>query len=89
MTRQIRFSAFETNCVGHQLPGLSAHPHDRSGQYKDPDDWQDLARARERGIFIAEVFGYCDVYQGSSRHALHEDRVVGDHVVNGSELPFQ
>ena len=44
MTRQIRFNAFDMNCVGHQSPGLWAHPNDRSWKYKDLDYWQDLAR---------------------------------------------
>ncbi len=59
MTRQIRFNAFDMNCVGHQSPGLWAHPRDRSWQYKDLEYWTDLARTLERGmfdgIFIADV----------------------------------
>jgi FMN-dependent oxidoreductase (nitrilotriacetate monooxygenase family) len=76
MTRAIRFNAFDMNCVGHQSPGLWAHPRDRSWKYKDLDYWQDLARTLERGvfdgIFIADVIGYYDVYKGSNHHALHQ-----------------
>ena len=76
MTRPIRFNAFDMNCVGHQSPGLWAHPRDRSWQYKDLEYWQDLARTLERGIFdgifIADVVGYYDVYKGSNWHALHQ-----------------
>lgn len=76
MTRQIRFNAFEMNCVGHQSPGLWAHPHDRSWQYKDLDYWTDLAKILERGIFdgifIADVIGYYDVYKGSNYHAIEQ-----------------
>jgi len=76
MTSQIRFNAFDMNCVGHQSPGLWAHPRDRSWTYKDLDYWQDLARTLERGIFdgifIADVIGYYDVYKGSNYHALHQ-----------------
>jgi len=76
MTRQIRFNAFDMNCVGHQSPGLWAHPDDRSWTYKDLEYWQDLARTLERGvfdgIFIADVIGYYDVYKGSNYHALHQ-----------------
>ena len=76
MTRQIRFNAFDMNCVGHQSPGLWAHPRDRSWQYKDLDYWQDLGRILERGvfdgIFIADVIGYYDVYKGSNYHAIHQ-----------------
>ncbi|MFC3058668.1 LLM class flavin-dependent oxidoreductase [Paenirhodobacter populi] len=74
MTRQIRFNAFDMNCVGHQSPGLWAHPSDRSWKYKDLDYWQDLARTLERGIFdgifIADVIGYYDVYRGSNEGAI-------------------
>lgn len=76
MTRQIRFNAFDMNCVGHQSPGLWAHPQDRSWKYKDLDYWQDLARTLEKGvfdgIFIADVIGYYDVYKGSNHHAIHQ-----------------
>jgi len=76
MTRQIRFNAFDMNCVGHQSPGLWAHPRDRSWQYKDLEYWADVARILERGIFdgifIADVIGYYDVYQGSAWHAIHQ-----------------
>ncbi len=76
MSKTIRFNAFEMNCVGHQSPGLWAHPRDRSWQYKDLDYWTDLARVLERGffdaIFIADVIGYYDVYQGSHYHALRQ-----------------
>ncbi|MBN9016716.1 MAG: LLM class flavin-dependent oxidoreductase [Rhizobiales bacterium] len=76
MTRQIRFNAFDMNCVGHQSPGLWAHPRDRSWKYKDLDYWQDLARTLERGIFdgifIADVIGYYDVYKGNLRHAIEQ-----------------
>ncbi|MGX9983562.1 LLM class flavin-dependent oxidoreductase [Methylobacterium fujisawaense] len=72
----IRFNAFAMNCVGHQSPGLWAHPRDRSWRYKDLEYWQDLARTLERGIFdgvfIADVVGYYDVYKGSNRHALEQ-----------------
>ena len=72
----IRFNAFAMNCVGHQSPGLWAHPRDRSWRYKDLEYWQDLARTLERGIFdgifIADVVGYYDVYKGSNWHALEQ-----------------
>lgn len=76
MSKPIRFNAFEMNCVGHQSPGLWAHPRDRSWQYKDLEYWTDLAKVLEQGvfdaIFIADVIGYYDVYKGSSYHALHQ-----------------
>ena len=76
MARHIRFNAFDMNCVGHQSPGLWAHPRDKSFKYKDLDYWQDLARTLERGIFdgifIADVIGYYDVYKGNLRHAIEQ-----------------
>ncbi|MCH4249117.1 MAG: LLM class flavin-dependent oxidoreductase [Acinetobacter populi] len=74
MTKQIRFNAFEMNCVAHQSPGLWRHPRDRSWQYKDIEYWTDLAQILEKGIFdgifIADVLGTYDVFHGDNRHAL-------------------
>ncbi len=76
MSQTISFNAFEMNCIGHQSPGLWAHPRDRSWQYKDLEYWTDLAKTLEKGffdgIFIADVIGYYDVYQGSNHHALQQ-----------------
>jgi FMN-dependent oxidoreductase (nitrilotriacetate monooxygenase family) len=76
MSKTIRFNAFDMNCVGHQSPGLWAHPRDRSWQYKDLEYWTHLAKTLERGIFdgifIADVIGYYDVYKGSNYHALQQ-----------------
>ena len=76
MTRQIRFNAFDMNCVGHQSPGLWAHPRDRSWDYKDLDYWTGLAQTLERGIFdgifIADVLGVYDVYKGSAYYAIQQ-----------------
>lgn len=76
MSKTIQFNAFDMNCVGHQSPGLWAHPRDRSWKYKDLDYWQDLARTLESGIFdgifIADVIGYYDVYKGDNYHAIHQ-----------------
>ncbi|PSS59479.1 hypothetical protein C6558_38140 [Ensifer sp. NM-2] len=74
MTKIIRFSAFESNCVGHQSPGLWRHPRDRSWQYKDLDYWTELAILLEGGffdsIFVADIVGYNDVYRGGLADAL-------------------
>ena len=82
--KQIRLNAFEMNTVGHQSPGLWAHPRDRSACYTDLDYWTGLARTLERGrfdgIFLADVLGIYDVYGGSPDAALrHAVQVpVGD-----------
>jgi len=72
--KEIRLNAFEMNCVGHQSPGLWAHPRDRSASYTDLDYWTGLARTLEGGlfdgIFLADVLGIYDVYGGSPDAAL-------------------
>src|SRR5438270_13878363 len=72
--QEIRLNVFEMNCVGHQSPGLWAHPRDRSANYTDLDYWTSLARTLERGrfdgIFLADVLGIYDVYGGSPDAAL-------------------
>ncbi|MDR1976721.1 MAG: LLM class flavin-dependent oxidoreductase [Campylobacteraceae bacterium] len=76
MSKTFYFNAFEMNCVGHQSPGLWAHPRDRSRDYKDLDYWTDLAKTLEKGyfvaIFIADVVGYYDVYRGSAKDAIEQ-----------------
>jgi FMN-dependent oxidoreductase (nitrilotriacetate monooxygenase family) len=80
MTREIRFNAFDMNCVGHQSPGLWAHPRDRSWQYKDLEYWVELAEILERGkfdgLFIADVLGVYDVYRGNIDAALHHSAQI-------------
>src|SRR3954464_15042396 len=81
--KEIRLNAFEMNCVGHQSPGLWAHPRDRSASYTDLDYWTGLAKTLERGlfdgIFLADVLGIYDVYGGSPHAAL---RPAGAGAVN-------
>jgi len=85
--KEIRLNAFEMNCVGHQSPGLWAHPRDRSANYTDLAYWTGLATTLERGrfdgIFLADVLGIYDVYGGSPAAALrHAVQVpVGDPVL--------
>ena len=75
MTQKLlRFNAFTMNTVGHQSPGLWTHPRDESHRYTDPAWWQDLARLLERGrfdgIFLADVLGVYDVFEGAADAAL-------------------
>src|SRR5260370_3748651 len=74
MPKQIRVSAFEMNCVGHQSPGLWTHPRDRSDRYNTLDYWVELAKLLERGkfdaLFLADVLGVYDVYRGSPHGAI-------------------
>lgn len=74
MAKPIRFNAFQMNTVGHQSPGLWTHPRDNSHRYLDADYWVELAQLLEAGhfdaIFLADVLGVYDVYQGSADAAL-------------------
>ncbi len=74
MAKHIRLNAFDMNCVGHQSPGLWTHPRDRSDSYNTLEYWTDLAQTLERGqfdaLFLADVLGIYDVYNGSARTAL-------------------
>lgn len=66
---RIRFNAFDMTCIMHQSPGLWAHPTDQSTRYNDLNYWVELAQLLERGkfdgLFIADVLGVYDTYQGS------------------------
>lgn len=80
---QIRFNAFDMNCVAHQSPGLWRHPDDQAWRYKDIDYWTHLARTAERGvfdgIFIADVLGTYDVYGGNDLLSKYDlDEPIGN-----------
>ena len=72
--KEIRLNAFEMNCVTHQSPGLWRHPRDRSRDYRRLDGWIELARTLERGLFdglfLADVLGVYDVFDGNAEAAL-------------------
>jgi FMN-dependent oxidoreductase (nitrilotriacetate monooxygenase family) len=74
VTREIRFNAFDMNCVGHIQQGLWAHPRDQSHRYAELRYWTDYARRLEAGlfdgIFLADVVGINDVYGGDGAAAL-------------------
>jgi len=81
MPRQIRFNAFDMNCVAHQSSGLWRHPDDRSASYTDLGYWTELAKLLEKGrfdgIFLADVLGTYDVYGGTNEAAIR----------NGAQIP--
>src|SRR6185437_16881062 len=78
--RQIRFNAFDMNCVAHQSSGMWRHPDDQAWRYKDLTYWTELAKLLERGtfdgIFIADVLGTYDVYGGSNEAAIRHGAQV-------------
>lgn len=63
-------NAFDMGCSGLQAPGLWKHPKDRSREYNTIEYWTNLAKLLERGkfngLFIADVLGGYDVYNGPS-----------------------
>ena len=74
MSKPILLNAFQMNTVGHHGHGMWAHPRDHSRHYNQLAYWIDLARTLERGcfdgIFLADVLGPYDVYQGNPDAAL-------------------
>jgi FMN-dependent oxidoreductase (nitrilotriacetate monooxygenase family) len=74
MSKPIRFNAFQMNTVGHQSPGLWTHPRDTSYRYTSTAHWVELAKLLEEGcfdaLFLADVMGAYDVYEGSHASAL-------------------
>lgn len=72
--KQIRFNAFEMNCITHLSPGLWRYPNDESLRYKDIEYWQNIAKIAEKGlfdaIFIADVLGVYELYQNNDINAL-------------------
>ncbi len=74
MAKQIRFNAFQMNSPSHQSPGLWTHRSDQGHRYTESGYWTELARLLEAGrfdaIFLADVLGVSDVYQGSIDAAL-------------------
>jgi FMN-dependent oxidoreductase (nitrilotriacetate monooxygenase family) len=80
VTKQIRFNAFDMNCVAHQSSGMWRHPDDQSWRYKELSYWTELAKLLERGsfdgIFIADVLGTYDVYGASNEAAIRHGAQV-------------
>lgn len=59
---------FEHHAPNHQNPGIWTHPKDESTSFNKISYWTRLAQLAERGkvnaIFIGDVLGGYDVYQG-------------------------
>src|SRR3979411_1078155 len=76
MTRELHFTAFEMNCVGHGTHGLMAHPENTSQRNTDIEYWTDLARLLEDGLFdalfIADVIGTYETKNGGRDTAVRE-----------------
>ena len=74
--KKILLNAFNMNCVGHINHGLWTHPRDESTAYNTIEHWTGIARTLERGLFdglfIADIVGVYDVYQGNVDVTLRE-----------------
>ena len=72
--KQIRFNAFEMNCITHQSAGTWRYPGDETLRYKDIEYWQNISRSAEKGlfdaVFIADVLGVYDAYKGNADAAI-------------------
>lgn len=72
--RQMLLNAFDMACVGHIQQGMWTHPRDRSAEYNKLSYWTDLARLLERGLFdglfLADVLGIYDVFEGRPDAAI-------------------
>ena len=81
MAKEIRLSALEQGNPSFQAFGLWTHPRDRAGDYLKLSYWTGYAKMLERGLFdnffLADVYGFPDVYKGSADAALR----------NGSQAP--
>ncbi|WP_338472570.1 LLM class flavin-dependent oxidoreductase [Niallia sp. XMNu-256] len=78
--KRIYLNAFDMNCAVLYSPGLWTHPTDKSSTYKDAEYWTHLAKVLEKGrfdaIFLADVLGIYDVYQGSRNAAVQQGAQV-------------
>lgn len=74
--KKILLNAFNMNCVGHINHGLWTHPRDQSVNYHTLPYWTNLAKTLERGLFdglfLADIVGTYDVYQGNVDTVLRE-----------------
>lgn len=77
-------NAFDMGCSGLQAPGLWKHPEDKSKDYKSIEYWTNLAKLLEKGkfnaLFIADVLGGYDVYNGPSN--------IKSSAISGAQWPI-
>ncbi len=80
-SKEIRLNALEQGNPSFQAFGLWAHPRDHAAEYTKLGYWAEYARLLERGLFdnlfIADVYGFPNVYKGNADAALR----------NGSQAP--
>ncbi|BBI34128.1 LLM class flavin-dependent oxidoreductase [Cohnella abietis] len=73
--KRIFLNAITINGVA-PAPGMWAHPDDRGSQYTSLSYWTELAKTLERGhfdaLFLADMLGVPDVYQGKRDAAIRQ-----------------
>ncbi|MFT4020826.1 MAG: LLM class flavin-dependent oxidoreductase [Acinetobacter sp.] len=81
--KKILLNAFDMNSVGHINHGLWTHPRDQSYRFNELKYWTDLAQTLEKGLFdglfIADITGSYDVYQGNLDVTLKESVQLPSH----------
>ncbi|MEN3977861.1 LLM class flavin-dependent oxidoreductase [Acinetobacter sp. CWB-B33] len=82
-SKHIILNAFDMNCAGHINHGLWTHPRDESHRFNELSYWTDLAKTLEQGLFdglfIADITGVYDVYQGNIDLTLKESIQLPSH----------
>ncbi|MCW8039795.1 MULTISPECIES: LLM class flavin-dependent oxidoreductase [Acinetobacter] len=82
-SNHIILNAFDMNCAGHINHGLWTHPRDESHRFNELSYWTDLAKTLEQGLFdglfIADITGVYDVYQGNIDLTLKESIQLPSH----------
>lgn len=83
MTKQIHLNAFAQHSVSPHAIGLWKHPDHEGDAHGSLSYWLKLSEILERGtfdtLFLADVLGIYDVYEGSSRAALEQAVQVPAH----------
>ncbi len=74
--KRLYLNAFSMNCVSHIQHGMWPRGDTRQLEFNRPEPWVDLARLLEKGgfdaLFLADVIGLYDIYQGSAETAIRE-----------------
>lgn len=81
--KQIHLNGFTQNSASPHAAGLWRHPEHQGKEHGTLAYWTNLAKTLERGkfdaLFLADVIGVYDVYQGSNQAALAQAVQVPAH----------
>ncbi|MBO1910392.1 LLM class flavin-dependent oxidoreductase, partial [Microvirga sp. 3-52] len=74
--KRILLNAFDMNCPSNQSPGLWSHPDSEAHRYTDINYWIEFAKLLEDAqfdsVFLADVLGPYDVYEGKRDASLRQ-----------------